>query len=138
MNKQQFIETVEAILKKKNEIIDYVNNVLVDYHKHLDPDTGDATYYFFDNLVSTIKIDDSYDLEIGWGICSNLLYTVNFEYCEDAIFGTWPKFSGSFGTPVPGYSEYDKLGGLAKWANPDRWDLLEHILKCVKEDKHNG
>ena len=108
------------------------------------------------NEYLQLMLDAALDIKAGnfdkeYGICSNLSDKVeeserydSWQILEQAFY-TWPKFSGDVKFPINDpYNEFTAhkaYGYLPKWVGEYgalRFELLDHIIDCLKKDNNNA
>ena len=77
----------------------------------------------------TLDSGDDIRIDTGRGICDWLKHYLDEDDMR-SVYGSWDGYSGSFNYPVGGAAEYYTVGGVNKYHNPDRRDLVEWVRVC--------
>lgn len=128
MTKSEIIaQGIELIMLNKHEIMEAARN---------------REEYTFD--IYTIADQDAlgevgtypctHEFDIYAGICDNALVGLN-TIQRNTLFRGWAGHSGHINFPIEGsYDHYCRdAEHFMLWLNPKRWELLEHVLKEIKE-----
>lgn len=121
------IQKLETILLNKDKIVHYAN-LAIDASNGINVEIPNCI-----KATGAIKLTDDLHVNLIFGICHNIIEHIDFNLLK-TCFQSWDKFSGNVAYPIPGQeSEYAAKNGLAKWTNPDRWELAEYIVNYLKE-----